>query len=72
VLTCFLEYEPETVKVHDLVYRRSAGGQWTFAKSFYRKLRLAREWVESELARAGFVNVDVAVDRGFVTIVATR
>ena len=41
ILTCFLEYEAETVKVHDLVYRK-LGGEWTFAKSFYRKLRLAQ------------------------------
>ena len=41
ILTCFLEYEPETVKVHDLLYRK-VDGQWAYAKSFYRKLRLAQ------------------------------
>jgi SAM-dependent methyltransferase len=71
ILTCFLEYEPETVKVHDLVYRK-VDGQWTFCKSFYRKLRLAQAWVEAELGDAGFTLAEASVERGFVTLVATR
>jgi SAM-dependent methyltransferase len=72
VLTCFLEYEPETVKVHDLVYRRQGDGRWAFSKSFYRKLRLSQSWVETELERVGFVQVEASAERGFVTLVATR
>jgi len=71
ILTCFLEYEPETVKVHDLVYRK-LGGEWTFRKSFYRKLRLAQSWVEAELRAAGFALAEAGVERGFVTLVASR
>ena len=71
ILTCFLEYESESVKVHDLVYRQ-VDGQWTFRKSFYRKLRLARAWVEEELARAGFSLAESSVERGFVTLVAAK
>lgn len=71
VFTCFLEYEPETVKVHDLVYRKSPDG-WTFHKSFYRKLRLPQQWITEQLAYAGFVNVDATVDRGLVTVIAAR
>ena len=71
VLTCFLEYEPETVKVHDLVYRR-VRGEWTFRKSFYRKLRLAQAWVEEELRKVGFALAEKGVERGFVTLIATR
>src|SRR5262249_15618791 len=40
VMTCFLEYEASTVKVHDLVWARRPEG-WRFEKSVYRKLRLA-------------------------------
>jgi SAM-dependent methyltransferase len=72
VFTCFLEYEPETVKVHDLVYRKQPDGRWAFFKSFYRKLRVTQSWVESELARAGFASVDGGAERSFVTIVATK
>lgn len=71
VFTCFLEFEPETVKVHDLVYRKSAG-RWTFHKSFYRKLRLSRAWVAECVEAAGFDAVDVQVVDGFVTVVATK
>lgn len=71
ILTCFLEYEPETVKVHDLLYRK-VDGQWTYAKSFYRKLRLAQTWVEERLRDAGFTLTEAAVERGFVTLVARR
>ena len=53
IMTCFLEYEPATVKVHDLVWERQADG-WRFRKSVYRKLRLAPATVISRLERAGF------------------
>lgn len=52
VMTCFLEYEPETVVVHDLIHVRE-GGSWTLHKSNYRKLRLSADWVAAELRRAG-------------------
>jgi len=42
VFTCFLEYETETVKVHDIVYQRSEG-EWKLFKSFYRKLRVSKD-----------------------------
>jgi 2-polyprenyl-3-methyl-5-hydroxy-6-metoxy-1,4-benzoquinol methylase len=71
ILTCFLEYEPETVKVHDLVYRK-VGDEWTFRKSFYRKLRLAQAWVEQQLREAGFQLAEASVERGFVTLIGTR
>lgn len=71
VFTCFLEFEPATVKVHDLVYRR-IDGRWDFAKSFYRKLRLPTSWVVSTLRGAGFAKVETALDRGLVVVTATK
>jgi len=71
VFTCFLEYEPETVKVHDLVYRRE-NDDWKFSKSFYRKLRISEEWLTDELFGAGFATVDTRVEMGLVTAVATK
>lgn len=44
IFTCCLEFEPEVVKVFDLVHQRT-GDEWHLQKSFYRKLRLSREWV---------------------------
>lgn len=71
VFTCFLEYEPETVKVHDLVYRRISNN-WEFTKSYYRKLRLSKEWVSAELASAGFADVESDTDKGVVTLIVAK
>jgi protein-L-isoaspartate O-methyltransferase len=71
IFTCFLEYEPDTVKVHDLVYRR-VDGQWQFHKSFYRKLRLSARWIDDALRAAGFAAVESSTERGLVTIVARK
>jgi SAM-dependent methyltransferase len=43
-LTCFLEYGPDTVTVHDLLHERGSDG-WTFQVSSYPKLRLDPVWV---------------------------
>ncbi len=53
IMTCFLEYEPESVVVHDLIYTRQ-NEQWTLHKSSYRKLRLALSWLVTQLQLAGF------------------
>lgn len=71
IFTCFLEYEPETVKVHDLVHRKD-GDAWSLNKSYYRKLRLSKEWVDDQLSTVGFSQIDSAVDKGFVTVIAVK
>ena len=71
LLTCFLEFEPETVKVHDIVYKKEDSA-WRLHKSFYRKIRLSRPWVEEQLWRAGFSGVASTMDGGLVTVVATK
>jgi SAM-dependent methyltransferase len=54
IMMCFLEYEPETVIVHDLIYVRQSE-RWDLRKSCYRKLRLSASWVVSQLEAQGFV-----------------
>lgn len=71
VFTCFLEYEPDTVKVHDLVYRK-VGDDWELAKSFYRKLRISERWITEELTKVGFTSVDSNNGKGSITIVAAK
>jgi len=71
IFTCFLEYEPITVKVHDLVYRFTDSA-WVLSKSFYRKLRLSADRVQEQLRNAGFADVTVTVSSGLVTIVAAK
>ena len=71
IFTCFLEYEPDTVKVHDLVYKWE-NDAWQLHKSFYRKLRLSQKWVEEQLHNKGFQQTNSQCDRGMVTIIATK
>ncbi len=71
IFTCFIEYEPEKVKVHDLVYRKK-DGKWCLNKSYYRKLRLSKEWVDEQLSNVGFTQIELTVDQGFVTVIATK
>jgi len=53
IMTCFLEYHPDVVQVHDLVNIREAQGTWRLAKSCYPKLRLAVDAVRCALVQAG-------------------
>jgi hypothetical protein len=71
ILTCFLEYESDTVKVHDLVYINT-NGQWQLHNSFYRKLRLSPNWVKNQLLQVGFPEVAVDIENGLVTVVAGK
>jgi hypothetical protein len=71
IFTCFLEYESETVKVHDIVYRKLAG-EWKLFKSFYRKLRLSEEWMNEQLLQCGFKKVDSTEENGFITIISSK
>lgn len=69
ILTCFLEYLPEVVRVHDLLYQRTPDG-WRLEKSWYPKLRLAAADIERWLGEAGFRLAHAASTRGLVEIVA--
>ena len=71
VMTCFLEYEPSTVKVHDLIWAREPDG-WRFRKGVYRKLRLAPEAVTTRLERAGFAVQRHQAPAGMVALVGVR
>jgi 2-polyprenyl-3-methyl-5-hydroxy-6-metoxy-1,4-benzoquinol methylase len=69
IMTCFLEYETETVTVHDLVHAREEDG-WRFAAGSYRKLRLNAADVAAMLADAGLRTAHAATEQGFVTLLA--
>ncbi len=71
IFTCFLEYEQEHVKVHDIVYKLESG-KWNLYKSFYYKLRLSAEWFTAQLLECGFRKVDSSVENGFVTLIAKK
>lgn len=53
IFTCFLEYEKDIVKVHDIIYEKK-GEQWVMKKSYFRKLRISPDWARSYLQSIGF------------------
>ena len=71
IFTCFLEYEPATVKIHDIVYIKT-DGKWELNKSCYRKIRLSVEWTENQLLSIGFKIEESSNGNGFQTIVAVK
>ncbi|MBI3245735.1 MAG: class I SAM-dependent methyltransferase [Deltaproteobacteria bacterium] len=71
IFTCYLEYEPEHVKVHDLLYER-VGEQWLLHKSFYRKCRVSFTWAKDTLQTVGFALAMATLDKGLVTIIAQK
>jgi SAM-dependent methyltransferase len=53
ILTCFLDYSPEHVTVHDLLHERT-GVTWMLRNSSYRKIRISPEWAADTLRSKGF------------------
>jgi predicted hotdog family 3-hydroxylacyl-ACP dehydratase len=71
ILTCFLEYGPDTVTVHDVLHERAADG-WRMRIGSYLKLRLAPESVREILERHGCSVVEDTGPGGMVRLRATR
>jgi hypothetical protein len=71
ILTCFLEYGPDVVTVHDLLTERR-DGEWVQRVSSYPKLRLAPDWVEAKLQSSGLKSRRQTAPSGMVRIVATK
>ena len=71
IFTCFLDYEDESVHVHDLLHTR-VDGEWTLSISDYRKLRLSCESIDARLAAGGCpVARSVPLD-GMITGIARK
>jgi SAM-dependent methyltransferase len=71
IMTCFLEYEPQAVVVHDLIHIRK-GERWELRKSGYRKLRLSVDWVCAGLSASGFAIKHAGINAGLTVISAER
>ena len=71
IFTCFLEYEPERVRVHDLVYERADRG-WRLRASSYLKLRLGERQIARMLIAAGFEILFSENDSGMVRLIARK
>ncbi|MEX1348987.1 MAG: class I SAM-dependent methyltransferase [Desulfobacterales bacterium] len=71
IFTCFLEYEKNHVKVHDIVYEKT-DDQWKMKNSYFRKLRISSQWVREHLSKAGFQVEEVDTANGMITIFARK
>jgi SAM-dependent methyltransferase len=71
IMTCFLEYGPDTVMVHDLFHVRD-GDSWKFLKSCYPKLRLGADEVRRGLEAVGFEVYGQDTVRGMSVLAARR
>jgi hypothetical protein len=71
IMTCFLEYGPGVVMVHDLIYVRE-GDSWKLLKSCYPKLRLPTNEVRQHLEDAGFEVYAQEAVRGMSILAARR
>jgi hypothetical protein len=71
ILTCFLEYGPDVVTVHDSLTQR-IDGHWVQTVSSYPKLRLAPDWVEAKLQSSGLRSRRETAPSGMVRIVGTK
>lgn len=69
ILTCFLEYDDDTVLVHDILHERE-GDAWQTHVSSYRKLRLSPERVVASLEAFGFEVQHDTGPRGMARLVA--
>ena len=71
IFICFLEYEKNHVKVHDILYEKT-DDHWKMKKSFFRKLRISPQWTQKCLLKVGFKVEKYDVENGMVTIIARK
>lgn len=71
ILTCFLEYNEEVVKVYDLLYRKE-GDRWVLSASSYPKLRIDKNWICDQLQKSGLEVIQNEMIDGMICIVAKK
>ena len=71
MMTCFLEYFPDHVMVHDLIVEKE-DGQWRQRVSSYSKLRIPVHVVKETLSENAFVMRSEELIRGTTYLVAEK
>ena len=71
IFTCFLEYEKDHVKVHDIIYERK-NNQWELKKSFFKKIRIFPPWTREILLESGFEIETYDIHNAAVCIIAHK
>ena len=71
IFTCFLEFEKDRVKVHDIIYQKN-NGQWVLKKSVFKKLRISPDWTQKYLQKIGFAIEFYGEQNGLIFIIARK
>lgn len=71
IFTCFLEYEINHVKVHDLIYKREQD-QWKLYKSSYKKVKLPFDWILKVIEEKGLKINHSSNENGLIRIIAKK
>ncbi|MGH3088351.1 MAG: class I SAM-dependent methyltransferase [Rubrobacteraceae bacterium] len=71
IMATFLEYEPEHVNVHDMIFVKETSG-WTMRKSAYKKVRLGAKEALDFMEKTGFEIVSNSEDKSFSTIIGRK
>jgi SAM-dependent methyltransferase len=71
IFTCFLEYEKDHVKVHDIIYEQK-NNQWELKKSFFKKIRIFPQWTKEILEDIGFKIKTCDIQNNVVCIIAHK
>jgi hypothetical protein len=71
IFTCFLEYEKDYVKVHDIIYEKTHN-QWELKKSVFNKIRISPQWAREILQEFGFRVETYDIYNRTVNIIASK
>lgn len=71
ILTCFLEYFPDKVRVTDILHEME-NDLWEQKISSYEKVRITADIVIKDLKEAGFRVLCHNISRGMVTVIAQK
>jgi len=71
IFTCFLEFEKDGVRVHDIIYEKNKG-QWVLKKSVFQKLRISPDWTQKYLQKIGFAIEFYDEQNGLIFIIARK
>ncbi len=69
--TCFLEYQPDVVRVNDILHTQAAAG-WEMSVSSYSKLRLSPKEVEAIADNQGLRLLNHSENRGMIYFALQR
>lgn len=71
IFTCFLDYRPDVVHVHDVLHRK-VDGKWQLSISDYLKLRLDTADLNRQLAGHGLIISTETESDGMLVVVADK